>query len=145
MKLNKLYYSYGSRHNKKRLGRGTSSGSGKTSGRGHKGQNARTGGGIRVGFEGGQNPIFRRLPKFGFTNLMKKKYTLLNLDDLEKFGSNEINNKILFIQKKIKNKKELIKILGNGTISKSINITVNKISKSAKIAIEKKGGKVKLI
>ncbi|WHQ36873.1 50S ribosomal protein L15 [Spiroplasma sp. SV19] len=145
MKLNELQYSEGARHSKKCLGRGTSSGLGKTSGKGHKGQNARTGGGVRPGFEGGQTPIFRRLPKVGFTNISTKTYTLLNLNDLEKLGLNDINHQTLVAKKVLKNEKELIKILGNGTISKSVNVKVNKISQTAKAAIEKVGGKVEVI
>jgi len=145
MKLNGLQYTDGARHSKKRLGRGTSSGLGKTAGKGHKGQNARTGGGVRPGFEGGQIPIFRRLPKVGFTNLTTKKYVLLNLSDLEKLGLNEINHQTLVAKKVLKNEKELIKILGNGTISKSVNVKVNKVSQTAKTAIEKAGGKVEVI
>lgn len=145
MKLNELQYTDGAHHSKKRLGRGTSSGLGKTAGKGHKGQNARTGGGVRPGFEGGQTPIFRRLPKVGFTNLTTKKYVLLNLSDLEKLGLNEINHQTLVAKKVLKNEKELIKILGNGTISKSVNVKVNKVSQTAKTAIEKAGGKVEVI
>ncbi|WP_338954823.1 50S ribosomal protein L15 [Spiroplasma endosymbiont of Polydrusus cervinus] len=145
MKLNELQYSDGARHSKKRLGRGTSSGLGKTSGKGHKGQNARTGGGVRPGFEGGQTPIFRRLPKVGFTNLITKTYVLLNLSNLEKLGLNEINHQTLVAKKVLKNEKQLIKILGNGIISKSVNIKVNKVSQTAKTAIEKAGGKVEVI
>lgn len=145
MKLNGLQYTDGARHSKKRLGRGTSSGLGKTAGKGHKGQNARTGGGVRPGFEGGQTPIFRRLPKVGFTSLTTKKYVLLNLSDLEKLGLNEINHQTLVAKKVLKNEKELIKILGNGTISKSVNVKVNKVSQTAKTAIEKAGGKVEVI
>ncbi|WP_425378162.1 50S ribosomal protein L15 [Spiroplasma endosymbiont of Polydrusus pterygomalis] len=145
MKLNELHYTAGARHSKKRLGRGTSSGLGKTSGKGHKGQNARTGGGVRPGFEGGQIPIFHRLPKVGFTNLTTKTYVLLNLSDLEKLGLNEINHQTLVAKKVLKNEKQLIKILGNGTISKIVNIKVNKVSQTAKTAIEKAGGKVEVI
>ncbi|WP_338965352.1 MULTISPECIES: 50S ribosomal protein L15 [unclassified Spiroplasma] len=145
MKLNELQYTEGARHSKKRLGRGTSSGLGKTSGKGHKGQNARTGGGVRPGFEGGQTSIFRRLPKVGFTNISTKTYVLLNLSDLEKLSLNDVNHQTLVAKKVLKNEKELIKILGNGTISKSVNVKVNKISQTAKAAIEKAGGKVEVI
>ncbi|AGM24798.1 50S ribosomal protein L15 [Spiroplasma chrysopicola] len=145
MKLNELQYTEGSRHSKKRLGRGTGSGIGKTSGKGNKGQNARSGGGVRPGFEGGQTPIFRRLPKVGFTSLNKKDYTILNLDDLEKISLTDVNHKTLVEKKVIKNEKALIKILGNGKITKTVNVKVNKISVSAKDAIEKAGGKVEVV
>ncbi|AGM25829.1 50S ribosomal protein L15 [Spiroplasma syrphidicola EA-1] len=145
MKLNELQYTEGSRHSKKRLGRGTGSGIGKTSGKGHKGQNARSGGGVRPGFEGGQTPIFRRLPKVGFTSLNKKDYTILNLNDLETINLTDVNHKTLVEKKVIKNEKALIKILGNGKITKTVNVKVNKISASAKDAIEKAGGKVEVV
>ena len=145
MKLHELKYSDGARHEKKRLGRGTSSGTGKTSGKGNKGQNARTGGGVRPGFEGGQTPIFRRIPKVGFTNINTKNYTIFNLKDLEKLDVSKINHQTLVQKKLIKSEKELIKILGSGTISKSVNVKTNKISKAAQQAIEAAGGKVEVI
>ena len=142
MKLNELKYTEGSKHSKKRIGRGTSSGHGKTSGRGQKGQKARSGGGTRPGFEGGQTPLFRRIPKFGFHNFNMKKYFILNLNDLEKLDMVEINHESLINAKIIKTKNTLIKILSNGNITKSVTVKVNKISKNAEIAIKKVGGKV---
>ncbi|WP_342252547.1 50S ribosomal protein L15 [Spiroplasma endosymbiont of Amphibalanus improvisus] len=145
MELHNLKSTEGSRHNKKRLGRGSSSGTGKTSGRGQKGQKARSGGGTRPGFEGGQTPIYRRIPKFGFTNINTKKYTILNLDQIEKMGISEINHETLIDKKIISSKKNLIKILGNGNITKKINLKVNKISGSAAEKIKKAGGTIVVI
>lgn len=145
MKLNELKYTEGSRHIRKRVGRGIGSGIGKTSTKGHKGQNARTGGGVRPGFEGGQTPIFRRIPKIGFTNINTKKYEIFNLKDLENLGLSVINHEVLYEKKLISDKKQLVKVLANGTITKSITIKANKFSKSAKDAIEKAGGKVEVI
>lgn len=145
MKLNELKYTEGSRHSKKRVGRGIGSGMGKTSTRGQKGQNARTGGGVRPGFEGGQTPIFRRIPKFGFTNINTKKYEIFNLKYLENLGLSFINHEVLYEKKLISDKKQRVKVLANGTITKSITIKVNKFSKSAKDAIEKAGGKAEVI
>ncbi len=145
MKLNELKYTKGSKHSKKRVGRGTGSGHGKTSGRGQKGQKSRSGGGTRPGFEGGQNPLYRRIPKFGFTNINAKKYFILSLDDLEKLNIDNIDHEILYKEKIIKSKNTLIKILCNGKITKSINVKVNKISKNAIKEINNAGGKVEVL
>lgn len=131
--------------NKKRIGRGTSSGTGKTAGKGQKGQKVRSGGGTRPGFEGGQTPLFRRLPKFGFTNINTKKYTILGLDDLEKLNLGVIDHKVLVAKKIIKSDKNLVKILCNGKITKKINLTVDKISSKARKAIIAAGGSVRLV
>ncbi len=144
MNLHELKNSKGARFTKKRVGRGTSSGTGKTSGRGQKGQKARSGGGTRLGFEGGQTPLFRRIPKFGFTNPNMKKFTILNLTDLEKLNFTEINHQTLYENKVIKKRKCLIKILGVGTITKPINVCVDRASKSAIEMITKVGGHVEL-
>ncbi len=145
MKLHELKYTPGSKKAPKRIGRGTSSGHGKTSGKGQKGQNSRSGGGTRLGFEGGQTPIFRRIPKFGFTSLNRKEYKILTLDDIENFTFIDVNKDSLIANKIIKNKNCLVKILANGTISKSVNIKVDKISKNAKKSIENVGGKVEVL
>ncbi|WP_434343813.1 50S ribosomal protein L15 [Mycoplasma sp. 06067-C1-B144P-99-0482-3] len=145
MKLNELKYTPGSKKEATRVGRGMASGKGKTATRGHKGQNSRSGGGVRPGFEGGQTPLFRRLPKVGFTSLNQKQYTILNLSDLETLGLEVINHENLINCKVIKNSTSLIKILANGTLTKKVDVKVNKISKAAKDAIEKLGGKVEVI
>ncbi len=143
MRLENLQYSKGSKKKKVRVGRGTSSGCGKTSSRGQKGQNSRSGGGTRPGFEGGQTPLYRRLPKFGFKNISTKKYTIINLDQLNKLGLKEVNHKTLIDKKIIKNNKVLVKILGDGEITNPITVSVNKVSKSAAEKIIKAGGEVK--
>jgi large subunit ribosomal protein L15 len=131
---------------KKRLGRGIGSGLGKTSGRGHKGQNARSGGGVRPGFEGGQMPLFRRLPKRGFTNVFKKEYDIVNISDLNKFEDGaEVTPEILKDMGIIKNKKDGLKILGNGEINSKITVKANSFSKSAIEKIEAAGGKAEVI
>ena len=147
MKLNELKYNEGSKKAIKRLGRGSSSGTGKTSGKGQKGQNARSGGGVRVGFEGGQLPLYRRLPKRGFSNaLFKKEYAVINVSDLDRFSEGTtVTPELLKETGMIKKQLDGIKVLGNGTLEKKINVTCNKISKSAQEAIEKVGGKVEVI
>jgi len=147
MKLHELSPPKGSVKNKKRLGRGVGSGNGKTSGKGSKGQKCRSGGKVRLGFEGGQMPLQRRLPKRGFTNIFQKKYSIININDLKKFQSNEnqIDAKFLQDKKIIKGKNIKIKLLGNGNIDFPINIKVNKVSQSAKAKIEAAGGKVEVI
>ncbi len=145
MKLNELSYTLGSKKTKKRIGRGSSSGHGKTAGRGQKGQNSRSGGGTRLGFEGGQTPLFRRIPKFGFKNINKKYFFILNLNDIENFKFNEITKENLIKNKIIKNDKTLVKILSNGNLTKKVNVKIDKISKNAKAAITKLGGKVEVI
>lgn len=145
MKLHELKYTKKSRKDKKRLGRGTSSGHGKTSGKGHKGQNARSGGGVRPGFEGGQTPLFRRIPKIGFTNFTKKRYEIVNLSALEQLDVTEITPQVLKSKKLINSEKSLVKILANGKISKALVIKAHKFSKVAKDAIEKANGKTEVI
>ncbi len=143
MKLHELKPSEGSRQNRKRIGRGHGSGHGKTSGKGHKGQNARSGGGVRPGFEGGQTPLFQRLPKRGFTNFTRKEYAIINLTDLNRFeeGTN-VTPELLMELGIIKNPKSGIKVLGKGTLEKKVNVTATKFSATAKAAIESKGGSV---
>lgn len=147
MKLHTLKPNEGSVKNAKRVGRGQGTGWGKTSGRGEKGQNARSGGGVRVGFEGGQTPLFRRLPKRGFSNAMfKKEYTIINLDDLNKFeDGSEVTLEILRDMGIIKNAKDGLKVLGQGTLEKKLVVKANKFSATAKEQIEKLGGKAEVI
>lgn len=149
MKLNNLRPNAGgSTRSKKRVGRGIGSGLGKTSGKGHKGQNARSGGGVRPGFEGGQMPLFQRLPKRGFTNVFTKTYSVINVGDLVNFEEGmEITPELLFGEGIIKKGKTNsgIKVLGNGDIDKKLTIKAHKFSKSAVEKIEAAGGKVEVI
>ena len=147
MKLHELRPSEGAFKTSKRVGRGVGSGLGKTSGKGHKGQNARSGGGVRPGLEGGQLPLFRRLPKRGFTNAMfKTTYAVLNLSDLNKFEENTtITPELLKEMGILKNQLDGVKILGNGTLEKKLTVQANQFSKKAKEAIEKLGGKAEVI
>lgn len=133
----------GSVKKRKRLGRGPGSGTGKTSGKGHKGQNSRSGGGVRPGFEGGQTPLFRRLPKRGFKNSMfKKDYEEINLIFLSNFEDGQtVDKELLAKEGYIKSVKSRVKVLGNGEISKKLEVNVDKFTKSAKEKIEKAGGK----
>lgn len=141
MKLHELTYVEGARHAKKRIGRGTGSGHGKTAGRGMKGQNARSGGGVRPGFEGGQTSIFRRLPKRGFTNHTRKEYAIINLEMLNRFeDGSEITPELLMQSGLIKQVKTGVKILGVGTLEKKLHVSAHKFSKSAAEAIENAGG-----
>lgn len=141
--LNQLRAPKGATKNKKRLGRGESSGVGKTSGRGHKGQKARSGGYHKVGFEGGQMPLARRLPKRGFTNNFATVYAIVNLKDLNRLPSdiNEIDADVLKNNGLIKKKLDGLKILGNGEIERALTIKAHKFSKTALEKIEKAGGK----
>ncbi|MEZ0536787.1 50S ribosomal protein L15 [Caldicellulosiruptoraceae bacterium PP1] len=147
MKLGELKPAPGSRKNPKRVGRGESSGHGKTSTRGHKGQWARSGGGVRPGFEGGQMPLSRRLPKRGFKNLNKKVYNEVNVGKLEIFDNDTIVTPELLLEKGIiKNiEKDGVKILGNGELTKRLTIKVQKVSEGARKKIEEVGGKVEVM
>lgn len=147
MKLHTLKPNEGSVKSRKRVGRGTSSGFGKTSGRGHKGQNARSGGGVRPGFEGGQLELFKRLPKRGFSNArFKKEYAVINLDDLNKFENDvTITPELLKEMGLIKKELSGLKVLGNGELDKKITVHAHKFSKTAKEQIEKNGGKAEVI
>lgn len=143
MKLHELKPAEGSRHTRKRVGRGHGSGSGKTSGRGHGGQNSRSGGGTRPGFEGGQTPLFQRLPKRGFNNYTRKEYAVINLDILNRFEDGAtITPEILKESGIVKNQRNGIKVLANGTLEKKVNVTAHKFSKTAVEAIEKMGGTI---
>jgi large subunit ribosomal protein L15 len=146
MKLHELKPVEGARHTRKRIGRGSGSGTGKTAGKGHKGQNARSGGGTRLGFEGGQTPLFQRLPKRGFTNINRKEFAIVNLETLNRFEEGTVVTPALLKEAGIV-KKELsgIKILGNGSIEKKLTVQAHKFSASAKSAIEAAGGKAEVI
>ena len=147
MKLHELRPSEGALKTSKRLGRGTGSGLGKTSGKGHKGQNARSGGGVRPGFEGGQLPLFRRLPKRGFSNAMfKVEYATINVSDLEKFEDGAVVTPELLKEMGIL-KKQLagVKVLGNGELTKKLTVKAHKFSGSAVEKIEAIGGKAEVI
>ncbi|EDO1228164.1 50S ribosomal protein L15 [Listeria monocytogenes] len=146
MKLHELKPSEGSRKERNRVGRGTGSGNGKTSGRGHKGQKARSGGGVRLGFEGGQLPLFRRIPKRGFTNINRKEFAIVNLDVLNRFeDGTEVTPELLVETGIVRNEKSGIKILSNGNIEKKLTVKANKFSAAAKEAIEAAGGKTEVI
>lgn len=147
MKLHTLKFSEGSKKAVSRVGRGTSSGSGKTSGRGHKGQKARSGYSRKAGFEGGQIPLFRRLPKRGFSNYeFKTEYAVINLNDLNAFEEGTIITPELLKESGfVKNQLDGIKVLGNGTLEKKLTIRAHKFSKTAKEKIESTGGKAEVI
>ena len=146
MKLHELKPAEGSRKVRNRVGRGIGSGNGKTSGKGHKGQNARSGGGVRPGFEGGQNPLFRRLPKRGFTNINRKEYAIVNLDALNRFEDGaEVSPALLLETGIVSNEKAGIKILGHGTVNVKLTVKAHKFSASAKEAIENAGGTTEVI
>lgn len=147
MKLNELSPSV-PKKNRKRVGRGNSSGWGKTAGKGNNGQNSRAGGGVKPYFEGGQMPIYRRVPKRGFSNaIFKKEYTIISLDLLNNFEDGEIvSAETLYDKFLVKSiKKDGIKILGNGELTKKVVVKAHKVSKSAKSAIEAKGGSVEIV
>lgn len=146
MKLHELSSATGSRHSRKRVGRGVGSGMGKTSTRGHKGQNARSGGGVRPGFEGGQNPLYRRLPKRGFNNPFRKEFAIVNLEDLNTFAEGtEVTPEFLLESGIVKSPKDGIKILGNGEITVKLTVKANKFSQSAVEKIQAAGGQTEVI
>ncbi|MGB6408761.1 MAG: 50S ribosomal protein L15 [Planococcus donghaensis] len=146
MKLHELKPAEGSRSSRKRIGRGIGSGTGKTAGKGHKGQNARSGGGVRPGFEGGQNPLFRRLPKRGFTNINRKDYAVVNVEVLNRFDEGtEVTPALLIESGVVSNERSGIKILGNGSLEKKLTVKAHKFSGSAKEAIEAAGGQTEVV
>ena len=149
MKLNDLRPQAGGKTTKrKRIGRGIGSGHGKTSGRGHDGQKSRTGGGVRPGFEGGQMPLIRRMPKRGFTNIFAKEYAIINVRDLNKFEDNTVITSELLISEGIVKRGKIIdgiKVLGDGDINKKLTVKAHKFSKVAAEKIEAAGGKVEVI
>jgi large subunit ribosomal protein L15 len=145
MKLHELKPAEGSTHVQKRLGRGIGSGHGKTSGKGHKGQNSRAGGGVRPGFEGGQNPLFRRMPKRGFNNISKKDIVVLNVRDLERFDNGSlITLETLLDSGLIKAVKDGVKILATGELTKALTVKIDKVSPAAAKKIVAVGGKVEV-
>ena len=144
--LNQLKSVDGARHSKKRFGRGIGSGLGKTAGKGSKGQNARSGGGVRPGFEGGQLPLFQRLPKIGFNNPTRKVYVVVNIEDLNRFEDGSVVDTAALIEAGlVKKTLDGVKVLGQGELSKKLTVKVNKVSASAKAAIENAGGTVEVI
>lgn len=145
MKLNELQYNQGSRQTSIRRCRGLGSGKGKNGGSGNKGQNSRSGGGVALGFEGGQNPIWRRLPKRGFKNPHQVKYAIINLNQLNSFkDGDEVNLTVLVEKGLVKKEYDGLKVLGNGTLERKLNVKVDKISESAKKAILDLGGSVEV-
>ena len=146
MKLFELSPAAGSVKDVKRIGRGHGSGNGKTAGKGHKGQNARSGGGVRPGFEGGQMPMTRRIPKRGFNNIFATKYAVVNVSDLEKFvDGTVVNAELLKASGLIKKELDGVKILGNGELTKKLTVQAAKFSASAQEKIEKAGGKAEVM
>ena len=146
MKLSELSPAEGSVQKAYRKGRGAGSGNGKTAGRGHKGQNARSGGGVRPGFEGGQLPIYRRLPKRGFTNHFAKEYSVVNIEALNRFENGSVVDVETLTQAGLINAvKDGIKILGSGDITKKLTVKANIFSASAKEKIEAAGGKAEVV
>ena len=146
MDLSNLKPAPGSTKNRKRIGRGPGSGTGKTSGKGHKGQNARSGGGVKPGFEGGQMPLQRRLPKRGFTSLNKKVYALVNLRELEVFEAGSVVDVEALMQAGLVGGiKDGVKILADGDLGKSLTVHAHKFSKSATAKIEAAGGKIEVL
>lgn len=146
MKLSELKYNSGSRSSKKRICRGLGSGSGKNGGSGNKGQNSRSGGGVRLGFEGGQNPIYRRLPKRGFNNFTRVEYAIVNVRDLNKFDDETVVTPELLIEKGlVPSSNAGVKILGDGELAKKLTVKANKFSKSAEEVIKNAGGSVEVL
>ncbi len=146
MKLNELSPPKGSRKAPRRLGRGVGSGRGKTAGRGTKGINSRSGCGVRPGYEGGQMPLHRRLPKRGFANIFKKNIAVINVRDLAKFDKGSVVDEAALVAAGlVKGRKDGIKLLGHGEIKRSLEVKVNQISKSAREKIEAAGGKVEVL
>lgn len=146
MKLNELSPAMGSTHVAKRKGRGHATGNGKTAGRGHKGQKARSGGGVRVGFEGGQMPLARRIPKRGFHNIFAKPLEAINVGSLEKFDNGAVIDANALLDAGVLSKCEYgFKVLGNGSLSKKITVKASAFSESAKAKIEAAGGKAEVV
>jgi len=146
MKLHEMHYTDGARKDIKRLGKGPGSGQGKTAGKGHKGQNARSGGGVAIGFEGGQTPLYKRIPKRGFTNMNRKEYAIVNIEQLNKFENGaEVSYETLKAAGLVKKMLDGVKVLGNGKLEKKLTVKCHKISKSAKEAIEQAGGTVEVL
>ena len=145
MKLHELRPAEGAKKAPKRVGRGTGSGLGRNSGKGEKGQNSRSGGGVRLGFEGGQMPLFRRIPKRGFNNIFAKEYVSINVDRLNVFeNGTEVTPEVLLERRVVSKLCDGIKILGNGELTKSLTVKATKFSKAAAEKIEAAGGKVEV-
>lgn len=146
MNLNELQHTEGARQSSYRKGRGIGSGNGKTAGKGHKGQNARSGGHTRPGFEGGQNPIFRRLPKRGFTSGSRIVYAIVNVESLNRFENETVVTPALLVESKLVRKEfNGVKILGNGKLTKKLKVSAHKFSKTAADAITSAGGTVEVL
>lgn len=146
MKLHEMKYTVGSRKDVKRLGRGQGSGQGKTAGKGHKGQNARSGGGVAIGFEGGQTPLYKRMPKRGFHNFTRVEYSVVNINDLNKFDDGAaVTPELLKEMRLVPKNNNGVKILGKGKLTKKLTIKCNAVSESAKKAIESAGGSVEVL
>ncbi|QIK69806.1 50S ribosomal protein L15 [Erysipelothrix sp. HDW6C] len=146
MKLHELKYNEGARQDRKRIGRGHGSGTGKTSGKGHKGQNARSGGGVALGFEGGQTPLYKRIPTRGFKNINRVEHAVVNLSSLNVFEDGSEVTIEMLLEKRIINKTlDGVKILGQGELEKKLTVKANAFSKSAIESIEKLGGKAEVI
>ena len=146
MKLHELSPVEGSKKDAKRIGRGHGSGWGKTAGKGHKGQNARSGGGVRIGFEGGQMPLVRRIPKRGFNNIFATKYAIINVSDLNKFTDGTVvDTELLVAAGLVKKVNDGVKVLGNGDLTAKVTVKAAKFSKSAIEKIEKAGGKAEVM
>ena len=142
LKLNTLAPSEGARKNKKRVGRGPGSGSGKTAARGRKGARSRTGYSAKPGFEGGQMPLHRRLPKRGFTNIFKSEWTIVTLDDLDRFEAGTLVDRQALVEAGVVKKDGLIKVLANGDVTKAISVKVDKVSQGARERILAAGGQI---
>lgn len=146
MKLNELKATEGARSTKKRIGRGLGSGNGKTAGKGQKGQNSRSGGGVAIGFEGGQTPFFKRMPKRGFTNFTRKEYAIVNVEDLNKFDDGvTVDFEAVKAAGLVKKELDGLKVLGNGKLEKKLIVKAVKFSASAKKAIEEAGGSAEVL
>lgn len=146
MKLHELKPAEGSRHERKRLGRGIGSGTGKTAGKGHKGQNARSGGGVRPGFEGGQNPLYRRLPKRGFNNISRKEFAVVSLDALNRFEEGTVvTPELLKETGVISALRDGVKVLANGELNKKLTVKAHKFSAAAAEKIAQVGGTTEVI
>ncbi len=146
MKLHELSPAEGSKSASKRIGRGHGSGWGKTAGKGHKGQKARSGGGVRPGFEGGQTSLARRIPKRGFNNIFATEYTVINVSDLERFvDGTVVDTELLKASGLVKKELDGVKVLGNGELTKSLTVKAAAFSASAKEKIEKAGGKAEVM
>ena len=146
MKLNEMKPTEGARFVSKRIGRGQGSGNGKTAGKGQKGQNSRSGGGVAIGFEGGQTPFFKRMPKRGFTNFTRKEYAIVNVEDLNRFEDGSVVDLAALLETGLVGKAlDGVKVLGNGELEKKLTVKAEKFSKSAVEKIEKAGGKAEVI